>query len=163
MIRFRKKLAKRINKILLPDEQQHVTSSKSWIEEMDLYLIECSSSRPFRDNTTPRLGLVDSGADINLVREAIVEELGLNVYREVCRTETLGSGTVILLGFVLLPWRIAKNPKRDYYTKFYVVPKEHRERFDFLLGCEWLAVSKVYGRDPRIKLARLRKVLDHTG
>jgi hypothetical protein len=135
-------------KIFLPNTEPMIHGpEEDWIKEMDIV----KHGQNDRDNTTPRLGVLDTGANINVVRERVVTELGIPRYPHELEVKGLGS-TNMLNSYILLPWRLRGNTHQEYYTKFYIVPDEFDPDFDFLLGTPWLAESGYLIKNPAIRL-----------
>jgi len=97
-------------------------------------------------DTTPRRALVDSGSEISLVTQDIVDELGVQYYRHRSGLQPLGSNLLEDNGCVLLLWRNKHKPDRMYATKFHICPPDWNTNFDFLLGLDWINESREFGR-----------------
>jgi hypothetical protein len=97
-------------------------------------------------DTTPRRALVDGGSRVSLVKQFIVDELGVQYYKHRSEIRPLGLDQVEDNGCVLLLWRNQDKPDRIYATKFYICPSNWEVNFDFLLGKDWINESKGFGR-----------------
>jgi len=93
-----------------------------------------------------RRAFVDTGSDISLVPEATLDQLGIGFIRTRHSARTLSVGDAELIGCLPILWRRAEEPRRDYTTKFYVIPRSNPVDFEFLLGKDWLRESQAYSR-----------------
>jgi hypothetical protein len=92
-----------------------------------------------------RRALVDTGSDISLVPEATLDELGIRFVRTKHNARTLSVG-VELIGCLPILWRRAEEPRKNYNTIFYVIPRSNPVDFEFLLGKDWLRDSQALSR-----------------
>jgi len=90
-----------------------------------------------------RRGQLDTGSEISIVTEAILEELGIPFYQFRSTAKAVNRAPIELVGFVPILWRQeGDSPEmaKDYITKFYVMSKKDSTDgadFDFLLGKDW--------------------------
>lgn len=112
------------------------------------------------NSTFTRYGLVDSGTQICLVRFDVAAELialGVPFYPHERRLYALAlNHSISCPGFIVLPWchgEVASR-KRDYTTRFYVLPKDKKVLFDFLLDQSWIDESAYVEHNPAVCAVR---------
>jgi hypothetical protein len=112
-----------------------------------------------KDCTVPRYGRLDTGSEINLVAERILEELGYEYYHNtdmsIC---TLGRRNVQPVGDITLKWHIEGRPDRVFSTDFLVIAKDIPVSFDFLLGRHCITETKALLRNREVLCLDKRRV-----
>jgi hypothetical protein len=101
------------------------------------------------ENTTPRMGVIDTQSDVSLVSQSILTELGYDYYpRDV--GEIFGiNQSFFPIGTVPLLWHVFGLPKEIYNTEFYIISEDMEPAFDFILGKQWIAETGALSRNPR--------------
>jgi len=111
-----------------------------------------------KDYTVPRYGRLDTGSEVNLVAERILEELGYEYYHNtdmnIC---TLGGKNIQPVGDITLKWHIEGRPDRMFSTDFLVIAKDIPVSFDFLLGRYCIGETKALLRNREVLFCSLDK------
>ena len=105
----------------------------------------------FRHKTTPRLGLMDTGALVSITYQTVLDQAGLPFYYHEVGENSLIKGVtggyVKPIGTAPLVWyestASAKGAEQIYQTQFLVLPNDSGADVDFILGNDWLRKAKV--------------------
>lgn len=102
------------------------------------------------ENTTPRMGMLDTQSDVCLVSQRILTELGYDFYpRDV--GEVFGiNQSFFPIGTVPLLWHVFGLPNEVHNTEFYVISEQMEPAFDFILSKHWIAQNGALLRNPRV-------------
>ena len=109
----------------------------TWNERMQIF----PPDHPNRAFTVPCLAKVDNQAEVCIVNETTVKELGYFRFQETINIRHVGKSSRIQLHeFILVHWCRRMTRKR-FVTKCYVFPEKEEADFDFLLDQYWMADS----------------------
>ena len=112
-----------------------------------------------KEYTVPRYGRLDTGAEVNLVAERILEELGYEYYHNtdmsICM---LGGKNIQPVGDITLKWYIEGRPDRVFSTDFLVIAKDIPVSFDFLLGRYCITETRALLRNREVFCLDKRRV-----
>lgn len=117
-----------------------------WIIPMSIHRLNYRGE----DYTVPRYGLLDSGSDVNLVSERILDELKYPYYHNAGALCMLGKNELRTVGDITLKWHVARKPDQVYTTNFTVIAKDVQLGFDFLLGRGWCKETKALIKNPKV-------------
>jgi hypothetical protein len=103
---------------------------------------------------TARRGLLDTGADINLVAEEALDGTGYEnqIQPDKFLIQSFGKMElpVDLAGFVKISWHVNGKPQAVYTENFWVVPRDIECEFDFLLGRKWIEETDALQRNNKV-------------
>jgi len=108
------------------------------------------------ERTQVRRFILDTGADLNLVAERVLHDLGLPLSDSENEPPTLigiGDAHVLPIGSVLLTFHI-DGKTRDYTEMFWVISEDTPPLFDLLFGKRWIKHHKALRRNHAVYLAR---------
>jgi hypothetical protein len=107
---------------------------------------------------TARRGLLDTGADINLVAEEALDGTGYENQIQPGKILIQSFGKmelqVDLAGFVRISWHVNGKPQAVYTECFWVVPRDIVCEFDFLLGRGWIEKTNALQRNNKVIVIR---------
>jgi hypothetical protein len=116
-----------------------------WIIHMSIHKLNYRGE----DYTVPRYGRLDSGSEVNLVSERILDELNYPYYYNAGALYMLGN-ELQTVGDITLKWHVAGKPDQVYTTDFTVIAKDVPLSFDFLLGRGWCTETRALIRNPEV-------------
>ena len=107
---------------------------------------------------TARRGLLDTGADINLVAEEALDGTGYEnqIQPDKFHIQSFGKMElpVTLAGIVRISWHVNGKPQAVYTEYFWVVPRDIECEFDFLLGRKWIEETNALQRNDKVIVIR---------
>lgn len=106
-------------------------------------------------DSTPRRGILDTGAEVNLVSERALEDTGYEINRGDIRPLRSVGGLEIgidLVGKVEITFHVGQHPDTIYEESFLVVSKGTHCTFDFLIGRPWIQKTGALTRNPSVLL-----------
>jgi hypothetical protein len=104
---------------------------------------------------TPRLGILDTGAEMNLVSEQALEDTGYEINRRDIEPLRSVGGLEIpidLVGEVKITFHVGQHPDTIYEESFLVVSKGTHCTFDFLIGRPWIQNNRALRRNRSVLL-----------
>jgi hypothetical protein len=100
--------------------------------------------------------LLDTGADLNLVAERVLKDLGMplpNLENEPPTLTGLGDVHVLPIGSVILTFHI-DGKTHDYSEMFWIISENTPALFDLLFGNRWIKHHKALRRNPTVYFSR---------
>jgi len=107
---------------------------------------------------TARRGLLDTGADINLVAAEALDGTGYENQIRPDKLDIQSFGKMELpfnlAGLVRISWHVNGKPQAVYTEDFWVVPRDIKCEFDFLLGRKWIEENDALLRNNSVIVIR---------